>query len=617
MSIINGYYIKNMINNKHLSKKRLKWELAIIVTQIYLNNQKDMEKYFYELTIKNIMEDIFVEKIHFFIYGNTDNNNKKRIEELVEKMDTKIIEKINILEIPPFTDPGFFKLSVMQKLIRNGTNTIVIEYGYGFIRQSEYGLSLIDIERNIYTRIMEISNMNVSQTLIIDKFGLNEIIDMNVMIIPYSIESDYYITSSLTLAERIKLNDRHLASSIALTIIYKKTNVTIKNMNNEPFGNNFVSYYNKSTRNLIRELNILGVDTIPRLVLSFDFNSHLFYPYLDIIIDDLESYPMIPNSPLPKIFNTNGFYVKSSIINPYPLIFKRFNDKNEGIYIKKKEGSRMIPQILHHVWLNQDDPDTRYTRAWGKILREPWKYMLWTEKELFSDILDDSNRWSKVYKNEINQETKKVIAYLSILEKYGGLVIDSLTIPTRNIPDDLLMNKFVISFLNEKDFGTKISFRIMASVSGKYQYNVHGIIPSIVNPARRPFEKYIFSKVEQTKKDMINDTNTNTTMVFEDLYRIIVTDNETDKTTMLEKVLLNSPDVTIYPSYYFNPNNYVHPKKTKELTVCICLWPKNVKQDSTKQQRVEPQRSYNVSTKGIMAKLNENPKDRLKTMNLI
>ena len=64
--------------------------------------------------------------------------------------------------------------------------------------------------------------------------------------------------------------------------------------------------------------------------------------------------------------------------------------------------------------------------------------------------MNNNNRWTKIYQNETNQKVKNIIAKLSILERYGGLLIDSSVIPTKNISDDFLMNKFITKFFRLK-----------------------------------------------------------------------------------------------------------------------------------------------------------------------
>lgn len=619
MSITNRFpIIENIIENKQLFIGKSKWTLTIIATRMAKYDKKMIE-YFYNLTFKNMMNDILVEQICFYTCYGTENSIE--IRELADKLDSNIKKKIRIFEISDIGDNEYLKLSIALEKIRNGMDVILIDYGYGFINQSRN--KILFNEGDIYVKIIKPTDLDALYSATIKKFGMREIIDTSIIIIPHSIRIIDCIAKSLMMANQIEKEFGYMTinTAIALTIVCNKMNVTIKDLMEESFGINFVSYDDQTTRNLNKELNTLRINEIPKFEISLDTENYLFYPHLDVNTDGLELNYLGSNIFSPKLFNTNGFYVTDKKItdNPYYSMFKRFHDPKMGIYVKKNINAKVIPQILHHIWL-KGDPNTKYINAWKRILREPWKYILWTEENLFTDILNNNNRWTKIYQNETNQKVKNIIAKLSILERYGGLLIDSSVIPTKNISDDFLMNKFIIGFLNEKEFGTKLSFRIIASVPGEYKYTGYGTVPSIINPARRPFEKYGYSNIKIENKREENDidiNNTSTIMIFEDLYRKMIEDNQEDRIAALENIIIHNSDVTIYPSYYFSTNYDDLPMELRDLTMCIRLMEKNKERKFDRYQKTEPQRSYIITNEGIVSRLRENPRDRLLNTNRI
>ena len=408
-------------------------------------------------------------------------------------------------------------------------------------------------------------------------------------------------------------------TNISLTITGIQSNIFVKNIEDTAFSKNFVSYNNnKSLNSMIKEsyTNIMGKIDINKLP-SYDNSDFIYYPYLDIYnMGANEPKTRIILSELPKFFNTNGFFTDLEPNKIYSNMFKRFDNKMSGLFVKNERGKVIIPHILHHLWLDFQEPIKNYTNAWGRILKEPWMYMVWTENNLRQDVLKNS-KWEKIYYNE-NQRNRLLIAYLAILEKYGGFVIDSFTLPLKLIPDEMLTSKFMMSFMDEKNFGTKLSYRIMASVPGEVEKKME--LNKKYDAARRPFEgpNNFFRDIKTTKLDKLDREKINNEnniiifpLFFENIHRILSIGGD-DKLQTLENYIINNPDVIIYPSYYFNPNTYIFPKKLLKLAICINLWKLITEKTHNKTSLT---RNYKINTQGIIAQLEENPKDRLKNLN--
>lgn len=625
MSIANRHPVINnimmSINKPNIQAK--KWTILIYGNYTNLNNF-NMEKIFFKLSIDTIINEISVDKI--YVYINQNPQNKSIFENLIDSYN------INFIEIPNTTNFNFIMLSLIKKLIDDRHNIIFLRDDNGYINFYSKILDKINSFHQIYTTFSPLKEMDSIYIPISQKYELNEIINPNVMIIPYTIENQNYINNAFKIANKLEIKNENFITNISLTIANIKSNNMVKDIGKTKIGNNFVSLSkNRIIYNSIKEL-CLNNNHEKNIFKKFNnemYNNpnYIFYPYLDIdsnlqditLIDINIDKDNSTNSDKfdPLIFNTNGFSIKTNKI--YPLMFKRFDNPVSGLFIKKNNKQIIVPKIVHHVWLtnlkeniNCDDSIKNYTNIWGKILREPWKYIVWTEKELYQDVFQNT-RWGKIYHDEASHKIKLLIAYLAILEKYGGIVIDSFTIPLTMVPNDLLINKFMISFMNEKNFGTKLSYRVMSSVPGiSYQESI--IIEKNVDPARKPFEGINnFFRDIKNKKIIIKQNNIEHSVIcpyiFDNMHRIL-SSNANNKIELIEKEILNNKDIAIYPSYYFNPDHKL-PKIILNNMFCINLWKLECEEQ---HEKTDLKRHYKISTHGIITKLKENPKDRLKNI---
>ena len=365
------------------------------------------------------------------------------------------------------------------------------------------------------------------------KFGFTDIILARTMIIPYSLDNLEYFTDTISISNQLQTNT-DLSDQIALTLLNSKINV-IKNIEELNILEN-ISY--KVMSNIVREPNPMEI-SVP-----YDHPDYLFYPYLDI---DSEK-TILNSSSLPISFNTSGFQANTS---DYKLLYRRYNDKLSGVFIKKTKKS-FIPRILNHVWIDSAPTPT----TWTNILTPQWTYLTWVNYPI--------NKWYHLFKKETNDLLKLIITYLMILSESGGFIISDQVNPLRAIPDDLLSKKFIITYLNEAKYGTKLSYRVMAS---------------------------------SRNSPIINR-----------LYIILSGENE-NKLDLLEAAIISDPDTIIYPSYYFNPDPSSAPKKLLNKAIYTPQWIAGPESD-TLHTKTELLRTYKSSPKVIINKLNENPKDR-------
>lgn len=79
------------------------------------------------------------------------------------------------------------------------------------------------------------------------------------------------------------------------------------------------------------------------------------------------------------------------------------------------------PKVVHQIWLGSPFPQKykRWQKSWRSMAG--WEYKLWTEKEI--DELQLINQ--DLYDQAINYGQKSDIARIEILERFGGLYVDT------------------------------------------------------------------------------------------------------------------------------------------------------------------------------------------------
>ncbi|XWV25270.1 mg362 protein [Tupanvirus deep ocean] len=618
MSIANRHPIVNSLLDEKNSLPKNKWNIVFFK----LNRKSvdvELDMYLDELTIKNLSNNLIIENIHVCVFKNEEN--KTTYKKYIDAM------KINLLEIPQhYQNNNSVRLLIIKKLLDNNKNTIFINECHGCIDNIAPNI-FGDNSNFIYASIKSIDELIKTHQEIALKIGLREIIDLQFIVIPFTEKNKDCIYHASKIASEIKINNEELASSISLSITNLRFGNIIKNISSyNTKKDTLICSNDKCSLNKLRELSALKTNINQILTnqfkISHNHKDYIYYPYLDIdyipkpfSYDNLDMPNLKLSEQYPKLINTNGF-VYDVNKEYYNLMFKRFDDKTSGIFIKKESGKIIIPKILHHLWLDDNISVTNYTNAWGRMLREPWKYFVWTEEKLLEDL--ENNRWAKLYKNEDDKTIKLLIAYFAILEKYGGFVIDSYTIPLKIIPDDMLMKKFLISFSSEKLTGTKLSYRVIASVPGFTDKNKNKINSTA---ARRPFEgmNNFFIDIKMKQKEINNKDNKeqlpSIPYFFDKMYNILADNSNTNKLHKIENTILTEPDTIIYPSYYFNPSYYTYPKKLVELAVFANLW--KLSTDTNSYTKTDIKRTYKITTESILSKLSENPKDRLRNINKI
>nr|AEX62957.1 putative glycosyl transferase [Moumouvirus Monve] len=562
MSICNRYHIT-------LKKNNMSWYLIYILDELPYN--LDIGKILYPQTIKNISQIINVLEIHIYILNDTQRN---QVNNIFCGLNVTIYTFNHIFDLFKYYDDN--KINAIY--FTNNTGCISNDININFDKMYTTYYSEYD---NIYNNIL-------------DKYNIKEIIDPKIFIVPHIKNNKIYFDLCKKIFDKINSMDVKFKTNLAMTFANNKLDNNIVSINNLLDQKKFI-IYNSSIINHKDLYESIILQNNSGNYYNYNVNNnYIFYPYFDFNL----AYQKINNIDSCYICNTNGFGTIEQSANPFSNIYKRFNNLLQGSFLFKKENMYNIPKIIHHIWIN-NDPIINYVDLWKKMLKEPWEYKIWDNNNI-NDFMNNS-RWKDLY-NKSSDKYKYIILSLAILEKYGGIIIDSYCVPLKIIPDEILSNKFFISFENE-NYGTNLSFKIIGSICGPLDEKNKFKDPYV---ARKPFDginNFFRSKKENTADIFFQD-------LFIKIHNINIEHN--DPINEIQKLLINNSDVFIYPSYFFNLNTYIYPKKLTYQSILINLH----KLDSINPRiKTNVSRNYTITHEGIINRLKENPKDRLKNIN--
>ncbi len=606
-----------------INPHKTKWNLILFKFPKKISDKIKLEIFLDGLTIKTFSK-IF--DLSIYIYTSAHEQNKDFYHLLVDKYNAKLVE------IPPVLISNSLKLLIIKNFINSRENVICINTGIGYHNEM-MSVELENVNSTIFAKIISREIFSGLYQQLANQMNLNQIIDTKILIVPYTEVNQKYIDYAFDIANQFNADDIKITTDISLTIANSALGNKIKDItlsygtdtllyiNDQATISKLREYYNADnsvltagfSQNFARDLNEIYRNN----------DQYIYYPYLDINTEP--EYISISN---PNIINTNGFvYSDISTKNIKNIMFKRFDSGDSGIYIRKDDNEVIIPKILHLVQLDL----INNTSQWGKILRIPWTLIVWTQEKINSDLLIENNIWTKLYNLEDNPIIKSLIIYFSILEKYGGIVVNSSLSPIKIIPDEILTKKFVISFFDEKKYGTKLSYQVIASVQsglilnqtkklGRNEIRTRDVSWQL---ARIPFEGtnnfFRDVKLQKNKEKNItrNDQITNP-IIFEKLIQILSNADKLKRLELIETLLINDPDTYVYPSYYFNPQQYNYPRDLLENSITRDSSRKIINHKNDDAPKTEITRKYKITVPAIIAKLNENPIDRLrnnKTLN--
>ena len=117
-----------------------------------------------------------------------------------------------------------------------------------------------------------------------------------------------------------------------------------------------------------------------------------------------------------------------------------------------------IPKKIHQIWLGDKKPPKKclsWMKSWQKFNPE-WEYKLWDEERIKHLDIKDFN----IYSKKINPGYRSDILRYIILNKYGGLYVDTDFECLKSIPSNILKYKFIAGtmFGNKPCLGNSILF---------------------------------------------------------------------------------------------------------------------------------------------------------------
>ena len=178
---------------------------------------------------------------------------------------------------------------------------------------------------------------------------------------------------------------------------------------------------------------------------------------------------------------------------------------------KYKSFSNKIPKKIHQIWIGPKKMPNNYkiwTETWKKYNPE-WEYKLWNE-EMINDLCLKNK---EAYDSTNNPGFKSDLARYEILNRFGGLYVDTDFQCLNKIPDCFLKYEFVssIAFDYSPHINNAIFLSISDSVILKKLINSIKTIPNINDPyaimnSSGPFaltRTYMSMDIKEKKKYLI------------------------------------------------------------------------------------------------------------------
>ena len=205
--------------------------------------------------------------------------------------------------------------------------------------------------------------------------------------------------------------------------------------------------------------------------------------------------------------------------------------------MKRNEGIK-IPKIFHQLWIGPKPPPKALMKTWRDFHPE-WKSMFWNEKTLaehFPGGLQNQRQFDDI--RELS--AKADIARFEILYKFGGLSIDADSRCINKLDDYLLINDSFSCYENEIERGNLIACGNLGATPK------NALMKMLIEGIGKMNIKKIMSLPEP---DPWNPKYLG--------WRLVGPEYLTK--TVVEK---GYTAISIYPSYFFNPEHYTGTRYT-------------------------------------------------------
>lgn len=509
------------------------------------------------------------------------------------KSVTNMLEKINFLEYQQNDNLSVF--DIVDFYIVRGESVIFFNDEYG-LSNSLQNISVDKISAS-FIQSCDLDD-NSAYDKIIRQFNLIKLISPNVLFIPINLLTTNYWTTARRLRRDILLEDPYAADVIALTLAdIEFPNAVIPlpfiplNITDRAFARNLLEYDPAVVRPRINRLS----------------KNHTYYPFLDRDAVNNRIVDVISEINLDNIsYNTNGFTpTLETTETPFNNLIRRFDSADSGLFIPNSNLPILIPRIIHLVQFPEFDNQLDSLVRWENIINPSWQIRTWnTQNFLLESELNPL--WIDLYNYETDPKLRMLIMYLAILERYGGFILGSNVVPIRLFSEDLLSNKFLVSFENEA-IGTNISYQIMGSIATT---NRARKINVDANSGRTPFIGSNNYFIDIARNNLSKNTISTDTDIFGRIYNILNIYRGDTSFNNLQNLLVNNPDVMIYPSYYFNPTANIPNSLGSRSYTRI----ENREVSTTTYQKPSLRRTINTTPYNRNSRLTENPRDRLRNL---
>ena len=123
------------------------------------------------------------------------------------------------------------------------------------------------------------------------------------------------------------------------------------------------------------------------------------------------------------------------------LLARQYKHSSFEESLKLKSKNQIIPKKIHQIWIGPKKLPEHYKKwmeTW-KIFNPEWEYFLWDEEKIKKINLINKS----AFNSTTNQGSKSDIARYEILNKFGGIYLDTDFQCLKSIPDSLLTFEFV------------------------------------------------------------------------------------------------------------------------------------------------------------------------------
>lgn len=474
-------------------------------------------------------------------------------------------------------------LELIQEQLLLQHNCIVLGRGCGWLTADAGMFASLETSNQAYAYYTLMSQASPSYQQIGSKLKLESIIDSKLLVLPWSIANQQFVTDALVLAAGLTVSDPQQVADLALTLALRRSPTTLKPTTE--LNQSSISYLSSPIdRNHTREQS----QTFTPNPLAYYNPDYIFYPYLDL--------DLVPTD------STLAYSTKGSTYDPplalFSTAFTRFTDSNQGLLIHRgyNKTTPRIPSVLHYVWLDADI-NREQTDLWTRALPISWELKVWDTSSLATAF--GSSRWLGLLSHITDQQLRWLAVSSMLIEAVGGLVIQAPSIPLHLDLDQLRYHDHIYTLSSDHDLS--LCYRMIGGAPDTYSLENTQIDHSLATK----FREFPGSKARVVTAPTANPVY-RVHHYYAQLYQLLTTAPK----TAIDVFILSRPETMCYPSYYCRPDANRYPSILSKYSLCAHLWPVPIR--ITPRERTPLVRTIRTTPVTLAQQLIENPRDRLK-----